>query len=227
MKKRLLYLTLILALLAISALVFAQDSKPVNVASETASSQSGASLIDTVKQGGWVMIPIMALALAALAIIIERVKFFLITKVWSRAKLQAHIDSILAQNQSLRYREEVEDELSSAVQIYINTMERGLGLLNGIGSLAPLLGFFGTVIGMIEAFAAIAAASTVNAKVVAVGIQVALVTTAGGLSVAVPALFAYHFFMHLSYKTAQEADAMISQKSASFPRLFQQADHTL
>lgn len=92
------------------------------------------------------------------------------------------------------------DELREAFQQYLAQMERGLVFLQGIGSLAPLLGFLGTVTGMITAFSAIAAATTVNARIVAVGIQEALITTAGGLIVSVPSTFFYYLFLHIIHQ---------------------------
>ena len=74
---------------------------------------------------------------------------------------------------------------------------------------------------MIEAFAAIAAATTVNAKVVAVGIQIALVTTAGGLAIAVPMLFFFHFFNHIVQKSYTQSDRIIAGLSSSLPYLSQ------
>jgi biopolymer transport protein ExbB len=64
-----------------------------------------------------------------------------------------------------------------------------------IANVAPLLGFLGTVSGMISAFAAIAAAEQVSAKLVAKGIQEALITTATGLIIAVPVTIAHSFFV--------------------------------
>jgi biopolymer transport protein ExbB/TolQ len=72
---------------------------------------------------------------------------------------------------------------------------------------------------MISAFAAIAAATTVNAKVVAVGIQVALVTTAGGLIVAAPILFAYYAFIHVIQNRYIASEGIISELSSKLPRM--------
>ena len=68
---------------------------------------------------------------------------------------------------------------------------RGLGV---IANLAPMLGFLGTVTGMIKAFQAIAAAGTSNPSLVASGISEALLTTAAGLVIGIPALALFHFF---------------------------------
>jgi len=74
-------------------------------------------------------------------------------------------------------------------------LERGMVWVSSVTTLAPLLGFLGTVSGMINAFEAIAASEQVNAKLVASGISEALITTAFGLIVAVPATVAYNYFV--------------------------------
>jgi biopolymer transport protein ExbB len=73
----------------------------------------------------------------------------------------------------------------------LNSHVRGLGL---VANLAPMLGFLGTVTGMIKAFNAIAAAGTSNPSLVASGISEALLTTAAGLVIGIPSLALYHFF---------------------------------
>jgi len=74
-------------------------------------------------------------------------------------------------------------------------LERGLVALATVANVAPLIGFLGTVSGMISAFAAIASAEQVSAKLVARGIQEALITTATGLIIAVPVTIAHSFFV--------------------------------
>jgi biopolymer transport protein ExbB len=79
--------------------------------------------------------------------------------------------------------------------IELGFLERGLVVLATISNVAPLLGFLGTVAGMISAFGAIAAAGQVEASLVAGGIKVALITTAAGLTIAIPVNIAYNFFV--------------------------------
>lgn len=170
------------------------------------------------EQGGVMMIPILLLAMAGLTLVLERTIFFL----RHRPHREENIDRFLKEseeNSLTPFREELESDLKDSLTLYVNQMERGLSLLNGIGNLAPLMGFFGTVVGMISAFAAIAAATTVNAKVVAVGIQMALVTTAGGLAVAVPVLAAFHVFVHLIQRTISKAELRIQEMTNGLPRL--------
>jgi biopolymer transport protein ExbB len=73
-------------------------------------------------------------------------------------------------------------------------LERGLGVLATISNIAPLLGFLGTVSGMINSFEALARAGLSNPGLVAQGISEALITTAAGLAVAIPILAAYNYF---------------------------------
>ncbi len=89
----------------------------------------------------------------------------------------------------------VKEAIETAGSIETSFLERGLVAIATVASVAPLLGFLGTVSGMISAFAAIAAAEQVSAKVVASGIEEALITTATGLMIAIPASIAYSFFV--------------------------------
>lgn len=94
-----------------------------------------------------------------------------------------------------RGRDSVEKAISTAGTIEMSFLERGMVWVSSVTTLAPLLGFLGTVSGMINAFEAIAASEQVNAKLVASGISEALITTAFGLIVAVPATVAYNYFV--------------------------------
>lgn len=99
-----------------------------------------------------------------------------------------------------RVREEhTEGDVSAAISTTGNTevdfLERGLVVLATIANVAPMLGFLGTVIGMILAFAAIEQAGQVEPTLVAGGIKVALITTAAGLTIAIPVNVAYNFFV--------------------------------
>jgi len=91
--------------------------------------------------------------------------------------------------------EAVEKAIMSAGAIEMAHLERGLLALASVSNVAPLLGFLGTVTGMIAAFAAIAAADQVSAKLVAKGIEEALITTAAGLMIAVPVSAFYSYFV--------------------------------
>lgn len=91
------------------------------------------------------------------------------------------------------------EEVAKAVEDYgsveASKLERGLSWLSLFIALAPMLGFMGTVIGMIQAFDKIAEANTINASIVAGGIKVALITTVGGLIVAMILQIFYNYIL--------------------------------
>ena len=94
-----------------------------------------------------------------------------------------------------RGRDAVEKAIATAGTIEMAFLERGLIWVSSVTTIAPLIGFLGTVSGMINAFEAIAASEQVNAKLVASGISEALITTATGLVVAIPATIGYNYFV--------------------------------
>jgi len=93
--------------------------------------------------------------------------------------------------------EAVEKAIETSGTIEMAFLERGLVALSAVANTAPLLGFLGTVSGMISAFEAIANADNVNAKLVASGISEALITTASGLIIAIPASLGHSFFLSI------------------------------
>jgi biopolymer transport protein ExbB len=91
--------------------------------------------------------------------------------------------------------QDIEKAVKTTGAIELGFLERGLIVLATVSNVAPLLGFLGTVAGMISAFGAIAEAGQVEAALVAGGIKVALITTAAGLVIAIPVNIAYNFFV--------------------------------
>jgi biopolymer transport protein ExbB len=178
--------------------------------------QSG--LIELYWTGGVFMHPILFCSIAGLALIIERVWFFARARTDTRRlmgevlrTLQDHgleaaqrmlharrgpIAAVLHSGlaRAKRGPEAVEKAIETAASIEIALLERGLIWLATVANIAPLLGFLGTVSGMIHAFEAIAAAEEVSAKLVATGIYEALITTAAGLIVAIPVQAAHNYF---------------------------------
>ena len=90
---------------------------------------------------------------------------------------------------------EVEQAISTIGTIELGFLERGLVILATVANVAPLMGFLGTVAGMIIAFGAIERAGEVEPSLVAGGIKVALITTAAGLLIAIPVNIGYNFFV--------------------------------
>ncbi len=91
------------------------------------------------------------------------------------------------------------EEVAKAIEDYgsveMSKLERGLSWISLFIALAPMLGFMGTVIGMISAFDKIAEANTINASIVAGGIKVALITTVSGLIVAIILQIFYNYIL--------------------------------
>jgi biopolymer transport protein ExbB/TolQ len=102
-------------------------------------------------------------------------------------------------------REARERALQHAMQAQIREMESYVPILGTIASSAPFVGLFGTVVGIIRAFSDIASNVGGGPEVVASGIAEALVTTAGGLLVAIPALIGYNYFVR---QIQRETDAI-------------------
>jgi biopolymer transport protein ExbB len=90
---------------------------------------------------------------------------------------------------------DVEKAMASTGTIELGFLERGLVVLATVATVAPLMGFLGTVWGMIAAFGAIESAGQVEATLVAAGIKIALLTTAAGLLIAIPINIAYNYFV--------------------------------
>ncbi len=106
---------------------------------------------------------------------------------------------------------EVEQAIIDSGERVTNGLRRYLRLINGIATVAPLLGLLGTVVGMIHAFSGLDAAALddgTRAGTLASGISTALITTAGGLCVAIPAIIAYLFFVGRVDRLIIEIDSL-------------------
>jgi biopolymer transport protein ExbB len=104
---------------------------------------------------------------------------------------------------------EVEQAIIDAGERVSNDLRRYLRILNGVSTISPLLGLLGTVMGMIQTFNSIAALNAMGKpEMLAGGIGQALITTAGGLSVAIPALIAYLYFVGRVDRLIMELDSL-------------------
>lgn len=175
-------------------------------------------MFEMVQAGGWLMLPILLCSVIALAIIGERFWSLqqkrinpatLVSQVWQWYKsdgltdqnIQALANSsplgrVLAAGLMNRHhpREIMKESIEDTGRQVVVELERYLNTLGTIASITPLLGLLGTVIGMIKVFAAITAHGVGNPSVLAGGISEALITTAAGLSVAIPSLIFYRYF---------------------------------
>ncbi len=175
-------------------------------------------MFEMVKAGGWLMLPIILSSIMAFAIVGERfwslqrkriAPLHLVAKVWQWHKSNMlddeHIDALIKNSPLGRIlaaglvnrnhpREIMKESIEDAGRQVVMELERYLNTLGTIASVTPLLGLLGTVIGMIKVFAAITLHGVGNPGVLAGGISEALITTAAGLSVAIPSLIFYRFF---------------------------------
>ncbi|MBN2295364.1 MAG: MotA/TolQ/ExbB proton channel family protein, partial [Pirellulales bacterium] len=104
---------------------------------------------------------------------------------------------------------EVEQAIIDAGERVTNGLRRNLRVLNGLATVSPLLGLLGTVVGMIRAFNSIASSDALGRpELLAAGISEALLTTAAGLSVAIPALICYMYFISRVDKLIIQIDAL-------------------
>jgi biopolymer transport protein ExbB len=168
--------------------------------------------------GGWLMIPIIACSIVSLAIIGERFWTLnnkkiapeqLVSSVWQSFKanqldkskvqtlaISSPLGRVLAAgliNQA-HGREIMKESIEEAGRQVAHELEKYLNTLGTIASITPLLGLLGTVIGMIKVFAAIMSFGVGDPSVLAGGISQALITTASGLTVAIPTLMFYRYF---------------------------------
>ena len=178
------------------------------------------SMIQIIVKGGVMMIPLALCSIIALAILIERlislrkirinagtfvlqVKNLLLRKQIKEAltlckETPGPISGITRAGlmKHDRPREEIKDAIEGAAKTEVYHLERYLGVLGTIAAIAPLIGFLGTVTGMIKAFMKVQALEgNVDASVLAGGIWEALITTAAGLSVGIPALIFYNWLL--------------------------------
>jgi biopolymer transport protein ExbB len=178
------------------------------------------ALLELFRDGGFMMYFLVLASLLALGVIIAKAYILFIAHRDSRSLLeqisvggrglegtidladetQGPVAAILSSGLR-RVRErghsdaDIEKAVSTTGAIELGFLERGLIVLATVANVAPMMGFLGTVIGMIAAFGAVAEAGQIEASLVAGGIKVALITTATGLTIAIPVNIAYNFFV--------------------------------
>ena len=118
----------------------------------------------------------------------------------------------IAVNHSGQSASEIRNAVSEGAQTELYHLRRRVRALNGIATLAPLLGLFGTVIGMIEAFHALSKQTGAGkTELLANGISLALVATASGLSIAIVAAASYYFLLGRLDRIVQEMDVLVNE----------------
>ena len=175
-------------------------------------------MFELIRAGGFLMWPILACSVVSMAIIAERfwslreskvAPINLVANVWQWHKseqLDAKRIQALRTNSPLgmilaagllnrkHSREIMKESIEEVGRLVAHNLERFLNTLGTISSITPLLGLLGTVIGMIKVFTVITSQGVGDPSILSEGISEALLTTAAGLSVAIPSLMFYRYF---------------------------------
>jgi len=190
---------------------------------------------ELVKAGGWLMLPLVVCSIFTIAITLERfirlkrsqvipVELILrhpqdiapvIDRLSHAPNLQAStLGKILLAGYASRQESEqfAHAQMEAKASQEIGYLEKNINFLGTLSAVAPLLGLLGTVLGIIESFLVIDLGTTSNPGLMIPGISKALITTAAGMLIAIPALFAYRFFQRL----VQEYVAELEQQSTLF-----------
>lgn len=191
-------------------------------------------MVEIVLAGGWLMLPIIICSIVAIAIVIER--FWSLSQrriapkttvgqVWTWIKnseldaaklrelrLASPLGQVLAAGllNARQGRQAMSDAIEQNAAVVIHDLERYLSTLGTIAAITPLLGLLGTVIGMIRVFTEIMIQGTGNANALAGGISEALITTAAGLTVAIPSYAFHRYFV----RTVDSLVLTLEQESA-------------
>lgn len=186
---------------------------------------------ETITQGGFVMIPLAACSILALWVFVDRAWHLRRDKV-VRSEIVNVIDTIegpgdvpLARSicernpgafstivlTALDHRDATRDQMREAVEDQgrqeVARLERGLGILETIAGIAPLLGLLGTVLGMIDVFEVVSRQGAGQAQSLSGGIAEALITTATGLSIGIPSLVGYNWLVGRAERLVLDMEA--------------------
>ncbi len=175
-------------------------------------------MLELVESGGWLMWPIILCSIVALAIVVERAWTLRRSRVapshvlaqvyqlYRRRQMDAAAIKALREGSPLgrilaaglanekREREVMKEAIEETGRHVVHELERYLNPLGTIAAITPLLGLLGTVVGMIKVFNVITVQGVGNPAVLAGGISEALITTAAGLTVAIPSLMCCRYF---------------------------------
>jgi biopolymer transport protein ExbB/TolQ len=200
-------------------------------------------LMDLVIVGGseWVMVLLIILSIISVGVVIER-WLFLSRRRRALDRLDRKLSALLLRDDAKAMkdllakeedqpalqlavaglgagadRESVEKKVSSALSREQLLMERRLGFLGTLGNNAPFIGLFGTVLGIIRAFHDLAVVGRPDTNVVMAGISEALVATAIGLFVALPAVLFYNYFQRHMDRTLSITEALAQGILACIP----------
>ena len=192
-------------------------------------------MIDIIVKGGIILLFILVLSVFAIALIVERILYYSSVREKDKSDLINFIRELTKKNRK-RIIEELEEKKSPAARVLLvgvkqygtnlekiksdmeakalqelALLERNVSYLLNIANVATLLGLLGTVTGMIMSFFNMKISGVSDPSVLAGGIAQALVTTAAGLSVAIPSLFFYHLFANTVDRQATSIEIASSE----------------
>ena len=182
---------------------------------------------ELVKAGGWLMLPLILSSIFTVAITLERYLRLKRSQVLPQDLLVngADLETLVAkleQEQAMRsplgrilkagydHRDQGEQfaraQMEAVASQEITHLEKNINFLGTLSAIAPLLGLLGTVLGIIESFLVIDVGSTGNASTMMPGISKALITTAVGMLIAIPAMIAYRYFQRVVHEYVAELE---------------------
>jgi biopolymer transport protein ExbB len=192
------------------------------------------SLVQRIMAGGWLMVPLGICSLVVLSLALERLVALrrgrVIPRPFVRRFTECVEDGQLSFEEATQICEdfscpvaevfqaavkrwgrpmmEIEQAVMDAADRVSDGLTRFLRVFHAISNVAPLIGLLGTVLGMIEAFETMSGGGAAGTDLLATGISTALITTAGGLSVAIPAYLAYMYFSAVTDRYLNEIDRL-------------------
>ncbi|TWU35246.1 colicin uptake protein TolQ [Novipirellula aureliae] len=202
---------------------------------ESESSWQWPTVVSKAAEGGWLMLPLAVCSLIVFSLSLERMIALRRSRVIPRPFVRRFTECV--EDGQLSYEEatelceefdcpvaevfqaavrrwgrpmfEIEQAVMDAGDRVADGLRRFVRVFHAISNVAPLMGLLGTVLGMIEAFETISSQASIGRpEMLASGISVALMTTAGGLSVAIPAYLAYMYFSSKSDRYLGEIDKL-------------------
>ena len=198
-------------------------------------------------KGGPVMYPLLACSIIALSVVIERAIFWLKLGIQSKPTLVDEILELARQgdwesiknktvhtkdyiikilvNGILHKEFSMIKAMESAAADEIKHMRRFMGILDTMITVAPLLGIFGTVLGIISSFEVLGMAGIEHPQEVTAGIAQALITTAAGLGIAILSVFPYNYFNSRVENAAMRIEKYATSLEIVFEKLTQSGDH--
>lgn len=224
-------------------LVFLQISGSASGTSTVPEGAADVNMIELLTKGGWIMIPLFLMSIIAIYILVERYitiraagkdpEAFMesVKEAVSKGDVNGALELCESQNTPVARMVEkglrrlgspmstIETAIENVAKVEIGRLEKNLSALATISGAGPMIGFLGTVIGMIRAFISIAQVEgQVTPKLLANGIYEAMVTTAAGLVVGVIAYIAYNYLVALIQKIVHG----IEHSALSFMDLLQE-----